>query len=352
MRIGGFVLAIIIFSLIVIFHELGHFLAAKACDVKVNEFCLGLGPTIFSFGKGETKYSLKALPFGGACMMEGEDEENPDREHSSGRAFYDKKCWQRILIVVMGPFFNFIMAYVLSVVLLSFMGVDKPILTEVIDGYAAQEAGMQAGDEIVKLNNYRVHFYSEVTIFMTFHADEDVNVVYKRDGQFHSTTLTSKLDEATGRYLLGFIRSGERNKISFAEALGYGFGEMKYQIYATYKSLGMLLTGAVGVEQMSGPVGIVSTIDDVYQESASSGAFYVLMNMISISILLSANLGVMNLLPIPALDGGRLVFLLIELIIRKRVPEKYESRIHLAGFMFLLAIMVLVMFNDVIKLFR
>lgn len=360
MTISGIILAIIIFSIIVIFHELGHFLAAKACGVRVNEFSLGLGPTIVSFKKGETVYSLKALPFGGACAMEGEDSENSEdtedsessqHRESDGRAFYDKKCWQRILIVFMGPFFNFVMAYVFSVILLTCMGVDKPIVSAVTPGYAAEEAGIMAGDKLIAINNYRVHFFAEITIYNTFHQGEPVNIVYERNGERYSTVLVPKLDEESGRYLIGFVRIGERDKVSFIEALAYGFGEMKYQIYATYKTLGMLLTGGVGLDQVSGPVGIVSTIDNVYQQSVDSGIFYIFINMISIAILLSANLGVMNLLPIPALDGGRLFFLLIELIIGRRIPAKFENAIHMTGFILLLGVMVLVLFKDIIYIF-
>lgn len=362
MSVGGLILAIIVFSLIVLFHELGHFLAAKACNVKVNEFCLGLGPTIFSFGKGETKYSLKALPFGGACMMEGEDElteaessdeagDNVEKKSSDGRAFFDKKCWQRILIVAMGPIFNFIMAYIFSVIIICCMGVDKPVVTEIMPGYAAEAAGLSAGDEIIALNNYRVHFYSEISLYNAVHTGEVINVTYKRNGQKLNAVLEPKFDEETGRYLIGLIRDADREKVNFFEALVYGGYEVKYQIYATVKSLGMLISGAVGADQVTGAVGIVSTIDDIYQESVESGVFYIFINMLNISVLLSANLGFMNLLPIPALDGGRLIFLFVELIIRRRVPAKYESRIHLAGFVFLIGLMIVVMFNDIYKLF-
>jgi regulator of sigma E protease len=340
------ILAIIIFSIIIIFHELGHFLVAKKCDVKVNEFCLGLGPTIFHVTKGETTYSLKLLPFGGACMMEGEDEESND-----GRAFNNKKVWQRFAIVFAGPFFNFIMAYVLSVILIGAVGYDVPVITGVIEGYSAEAEGMQAGDTIVSLNHYQVHFYQEISVYSFFHPGETMEVTYERDGQRYTATITPKYDEESGRYLLGIQGDYTRVRGNVLTTLAYGFYEMKYQIYTVFESLGMLVTGQLGLNDMSGPVGIVKTIGDTYDESVSSGAFYVLMNMINIAILLSANLGVMNLLPLPALDGGRLVFFIIEAIRGKRVNEELEGKVHFLGFALLMVLMVVIMFNDIHKLF-
>lgn len=340
------VFAIIIFSLIIIFHELGHFLVAKKCDVKVNEFCLGLGPTLLHFTKGETTYSLKLLPFGGACMMEGEDEESED-----GRAFNNKSVWQRFAIVAAGPIFNFIMAYVLSVILIGAIGYDTPVITGVMDGYSAEEQGMQAGDTIVSINNYRVHFYQEVSVYSFFHPGQEMKVTYLRDGEKYSATITPKYSEEDGRYLLGITGNYQREKGNVFKTLQYGFYEMKYQIYSTFQSLKMLFTGKLTVKDMSGPVGIVKTIGDTYDESVSSGAFYVIMNMLNIAVLLSANLGVMNLLPFPALDGGRLVFFIIEAIRGKKIDENIEGRVHLIGFALLMGLMVVVMFNDIYKLF-
>lgn len=340
------IIAIIIFSFIIIFHELGHFSVAKKCGVKVNEFCLGLGPTIFHFKKGETVYSLKLLPFGGACMMEGEDSASSD-----GRAFNNKSVWQRFAIVAAGPVFNFIMAYVLSLILIGSIGYDAPVITGVMEGYSAEKQGLQAGDTIVSLNNYRVHFYQEVGVYSFFHPGEDMDVTYERDGVRKTVTISPTYNKEEGRYLLGILGNYEREKGSVIDTLKYGFYEMKYQIYATFQSLKMLFTGKLSVNDMSGPVGIVKTIGDTYDESLSSGAFYVLMNMLNIAILLSANLGVMNLLPFPALDGGRLVFFIIEAIRGKKINEEIEGRVHLIGIALLMVLMVVIMFNDIRKLF-
>lgn len=340
-------IAIIVFSVIIIFHELGHFLLAKVNGIQVNEFSLGLGPTIVGFKKGETKYSIKLLPFGGACMMEGEDDtsDNP-------RAFPNKSVWARMSVVFAGPFFNFIMAFVFSLIIILCVGYDAPVISDVIDGYAAEEAGMQGGDTIVKLNNFRVHFYREVSSYSTFHYGEPVEVTYERNKETYTTTLIPKYDEETGRYLYGFIGNYEYVKGNLWDSTKNALYEVRYWIYNTIQSLKMLFTGGVSVNDLAGPVGIVKNMGDVYEESvASSGYFYAFLNMLYWGVLLSANLGVMNLLPLPALDGGRLVFLIVEAIRGKRVDPEKEGYVNFVGLALLLLLMFVVMFNDIRKLF-
>ncbi|MEE1009416.1 MAG: RIP metalloprotease RseP [Agathobacter sp.] len=341
------IIAIILFSIIVIFHELGHFLLAKANGIKVNEFSLGLGPTIFGFTKGETTYSLKLLPFGGACMMEGEDENSTDE-----RAFSQQSVWARISVVFAGPFFNFIMAFVFAFIIIACVGYDEPVVSGVIPGYAAEEAGMQEGDEIVKINNYNVHFFKEVSLYSAFHAGEDVTITYKRDGEKFETVLKPKLSEETNTYLYGFSGTNEKVKPSFGKIVSHSFYEVRYWIYYVAQSLRMLVTGGASVNDLSGPVGIVKNIGDTYTQSVSNdGYFYAFLNMLNWGTMLSANLGVMNLLPLPALDGGRLVFLIIEAIRRKKVDPDKEGMVHFAGIVLLLLLMVVIMFNDIRKLF-
>ena len=339
------VLALVIFSVIILFHELGHFLLAKHNDVKVNEFCLGLGPTVIGFTKGETKYSLKLLPFGGACMMEGEDEASDD-----SRSFNNKSVLQRASIVAAGPIFNFIMAIAFSLILVASVGFDRPVLSDAIDGYPAAQAGMQAGDEIVKLGNKTIHLYREVSVYTYFHANEPVEVTYKRGSEKHTTVLVPKYEEESGRYLFGFYGTTARAKGNLADTLRYSVYEVKYWICSTIESLGQLFTGHVGINDMSGPVGIVKTIGDTYTEVKSSGVFMVFLNMLNICILLSANLGIMNLLPIPALDGGRLVFLVVEAVRGRRLDPNKEGAVNLVFLMLLMVLMVVIMFNDIRKI--
>lgn len=341
------VIAIIIFSIIILFHELGHFLLAKKNGIRVNEFCLGLGPTIVGFTRGETKYSIKLLPFGGACMMEGEDDESSD-----DRAFNNKSVWARISVVVAGPVFNFIMAWVFALILLSCIGYDSPVLTGISPGFAAEDAGMQAGDEIISMNGRRVHFYREVSQYSLFYPGKTAEIVYERDGERLKATLEPKMDEETGTYRLGIVGSMAREKGTVLQTLQHSFYEVKYWISTTIESLRMLVTGKVGVKDLAGPVGIVKTIGETYDESQSEGGNYLaFLSMLNICIFLSANLGVMNLLPIPALDGGRLVFLVIEAVRRKRINPDKEGMVHFVGLMALMALMVFVMFNDIRNIF-
>lgn len=339
------VIAILIFSIIIIFHELGHFLLAKANGIRVNEFSLGLGPTVIGFTKRETKYSLKLLPFGGACMMEGEDEDSGDE-----RAFNKKSVWARISVVAAGPIFNFIMAFVGAFILLCNIGYDLPVLTGVLEGYPAETAGMQTGDTIVKIDNTKIHFFRDISAYTQFHPGETVTVTYERDGEKYKTELTPKYDEEYGYYMYGFQVSGERARGNVFETLRYSVYEVRYWINATLSSLKMLVGGQVSVNDMSGPVGIVDMIGEGYEQSISYGFFTAFLQMLYITIFLSANLGVMNLLPLPALDGGRLLFMLIEVVRGKRVDPEKEGMVHFAGMMLLFAFMIFVMFNDVRKL--
>lgn len=339
------ILAILIFSLIIIIHELGHFLLAKRGGIRVNEFSLGMGPTLLGRQIGETRYSLKLLPFGGSCMMEGEDGES-DKEDSFGA----KSVWTRISVVAAGPVFNFILAFLLALIIIGSIGYDAPIVAAVSEDYPAQAAGMQAGDRIIRMNDTNIHVYREVSLYVQMHQGETVTVVYERDGERHSVTLEPKQSES-GTWYLGFRGSGVRTKGNVLQTIGYSAYEVKYWISTTIKSLGMMIRGDVGVDDISGPVGIVNTIGETYEASRQDGAYYVWLNMLYISILLTANLGVMNLLPIPALDGGRLVFLLLEAIRGKGIDPEKEGMVHFVGLMLLMALMVLVMFNDFRNIF-
>ncbi len=341
----GIILAIIVFGLIIFVHEMGHFLLAKANGIRVDEFSLGMGPRLFSFVKGETRYSLKLLPIGGSCMM-GED----DVEDVGEGSFNSKSVWARISVVAAGAIFNFILALIFSMIVVGYTGYDEPVISGVIEEFPAKEAGMQAGDRIVKMNNKKINIWREVTYYNIFHQGETVDLVYERDGEKHEVTLTPKQDE-DGSYLLGITSHGELKKANLLTALQYGVYEVKFWISTTIESLKMLVTGAVGMDQLSGPVGIVDVVDETYQQSKNYGIVVVIMQMLNIGILISANLGVMNLLPLPALDGGRLVFLIIEAIRGRRVSPEKEGWVHGIGMILLLALMAFVLFNDIKRLF-
>ena len=203
-----------------------------------------------------------------------------------------------------------------------------------------------------KLGGKNIHFYREVSVYASLHVGEPVEIVYERDGQEYTTTLVPKYDEELGRYLYGFISAGEREQVGFFGAFRYAFHEVCYYIDVTLQSIKMMFGGGVSVNDLSGPVGIVQNMGEVYEESVQNdGYFYAMLNMMSWAIMLSANLGVMNLLPIPALDGGRLVFLIIEAIRGKALPPEKEGMVHMVGIILLFMLMFVVMFNDIRKIF-
>ena len=340
----SYILALIIFSAIVIFHELGHFLLAKWNGIEVIEFSLGMGPRLLSHVWGDTRYSLKLLPIGGSCQMVGEEETS-----DSEGAFGNKSVWARIAVVAAGPVFNFILAWVLAMIIVGSVGYDNTMV-DIIPDSAAAEAGMEDGDQIISINGSRTWLYREVSLYSSLHQGQTATVVFERNGEKQTVVLTPKQSD-TGAYLYGFSRTVQREKGGALETVGYSCAEIRYWLKATVESLKMLIGGQVGLEEMSGPVGIVSTIGDTYKESRVDGWYYVTMNMIMIAILLSVNLGVMNLLPIPALDGGRLVFLILEAIRGKAIPQEKESMVHFTGFVLLMGLMAVILFSDLHKLF-
>ena len=340
----SYILALIIFSAIVIFHEFGHFLLAKWNGIEVIEFSLGMGPRLLSHVWGDTRYSLKLLPIGGSCQMVGEEEAS-----DSAGAFGNKSVWARIAVVAAGPVFNFILAWVLALIIVGSVGYDNTMV-DIIPDSAAAEAGMEDGDQIISINGSRTWLYREVSLYSSLHQGQTATVVFERNGEKQTVVLTPKQSD-TGAYLYGFSRTVQREKGGALETVGYSCAEIRYWLKATVESLKMLIGGQVGLEEMSGPVGIVSTIGDTYKESRVDGWYYVIMNMIMIAIFLSVNLGVMNLLPIPALDGGRLVFLILEAIRGKAIPQEKESMVHFTGFVLLMGLMAVILFSDLHKLF-
>ena len=425
-------IAIIIFSAIILFHEFGHFLFAKLNGISVTEFSLGMGPRLWSFQKGETRYSLKLLPLGGSCAMVGEDTDEEDIPGS----FNSAPVWGRISVVAAGPIFNFILAFVLAVIIVGFVGYDPAEILEVDKTSAAAGAGIQTGDVITEYNGYHVDLAKDLYVYMYLNelkegdtvslkvlrdgktesityipdvsvryllgfnrsdassmtvqslidgmplqeaglqpgdtitaingveisdggaydaylaehplSDEPVEITYDRDGLDYTATITPK-EYRTPQ--LGFSYNLGYTKTSGLQVFKYGALEIKYMIRTTLLSLKELVTGQLGFQNLSGPVGVVDAIGTTYEESKSEGALMLWMNMLNMAVLLSANLGVMNLLPLPALDGGRLVFLVIEAIRRKPINREIEGKIHFAGLMALMVLMVVVMYNDILKIF-
>lgn len=345
------ILFIIIFCVVVLSHEFGHFIVAKKNGIRVVEFFIGMGPTLFSFCKGDTKYSLKLLPIGGACMFDGEDGLEKEKGELSERAFPNAPVWVRFATIFAGPLFNFLTAYVMALILVSVCGITTPEVQMVNEGSRAQEAGIQEGDVLTEINGKRIHLGGEVTLISQLNTKgESLTVTYERDGQEYTVEIIPSYDEATQRYYMGIVAGGYL-KCNVPQTFEYAFYTMKFYVETTFKSLQMLVTGQLSRNDVAGPVGIVKMVDDVYDTVRPYGAVEVLLNMMYIALLLSVNLGIMNLLPLPALDGGRLVFLLIEAIRGKPVPPEKEGLVHLAGMMALMVLMVLVLFNDITKFF-
>lgn len=342
----GIIIAILIISFIILFHELGHFFLAKVNGIRVDEFSLGLGPTLVGKKIGGTRFCVKLLPFGGACMM-GED----DAADMSAGSFNSKSVWARISVIVAGPVFNLLLAWIFSVILIGITGYQSTVLSGVSEGYSAEEQGMQTGDVITEINGRKIHLWDDVRLYTMTHPDESVyEVTYERDGQEYTVQIELRQLENDTAPMMGVI-GGEVEHPGIFGSMQYGFYKLKYWMTYTVDSLRMLFTGQVGLNDMSGPVGMAVVVDDVYEAAAPAGIGAVVLSLMNFGTLLSANLGVLNLLPIPALDGGRLVFLLIEAVRRKRIPPEKEGIVHFAGFALLMILMVVIMFNDIMKLF-
>ena len=401
------VAALLVFGLIILIHEFGHFIVAKWNKVRVNEFAIGMGPTLCKWGKGETTYSLRLIPMGGFCAMEGEDEGSPtpsafggnaDREEPAplapvdadevtggtaetaeeqfpeelrsepmdlSRSFAYKKVWQRILIVVAGAFMNLVLGFLLLLsynlfcthgdYVLAFLSCTNTI--GAID--ESFETPLQSGDTIVSMDGERMYSYMDFMTFLQTDEDGKFDMVVKRpaaDGSTEKVTLEDvdfylTVDEETGvRYLdydLRFITYSPKITTVLQQTAKQEFSLMVY----TWRSLKYMLQGKYGLNDLSGPIGTIDVIGDavenaVQEEDRSIGIGYLLF-LIS---LLTVNIGIVNLLPLPALDGGRLIFLIWEGITRRPIPAKYEGIVHAVGMALLILLMIVVAFSDVFKL--
>ena len=349
------ILFIVIFGVVVIAHEFGHFLLAKANGIHVIEFAVGMGPTICSVQKGGTKYSLKLFPIGGACMFEGEDGLAEKEGEPGEGSFLKATVWGRISTVAAGPVFNFILAFVIAFIMVNMTGIiaiRDPVATQVSEGGGAEAAGLQDGDRIISINGETLKLYQEISLYMqATYRGGDLEVVYERNGVRNKTMLTPQYDEASGIYLLGVMNADFVSPKGF-DTLKYAWYEMRYSVKATYKSLGMMLQGRVSRQDVAGPVGIaVNVVGKTYDEAKNYGWQSVLLSMLNITLMLSVNLGILNLLPVPALDGGRLVFLLVEIFRGKPIPPQKEGMVHFVGLMFFMVLMVVVFFNDLANIF-
>ncbi len=349
--------AILLFGLIVLVHEFGHFLLAKRAGIGVTEFSVGMGPRLISTVKGETRYSLKVLPFGGSCVMIGEDA----GEDADPKSFHNKSVLARISVIAAGPVFNFILAFFFALIIVAQVGHDMPILQDVMEGSPAQEAGLLPGDKITYLNNRKIEGYRDVSLYMNAHPGKTVTVRYERPfggvwqegaaAEKRSTEITPEFDEEYQSYMLGVVFPGYQKTEGIGELLRYSLYEIQYCITSTIDSIGMLLRQQLKAsEAFAGPVQIVSIVGETVEQGREAGFQALFLILCNWGLLLSSSLGFMNLLPIPALDGGRLLFLLIELVRGEPIDPEKEGKVHMIGMMLLMALMVIILFNDIRKL--
>ena len=344
-------LFILVFGVVVISHEFGHYLIARVNGIHVVEFMIGMGPKLIAWKKGDTLYSIRILPIGGACLFEGEDglneAEGEAKEDSKG-AFPNANVWSRISTVFAGPFFNIVLAFVVALIMVPMIQIRDTEATQVLEDGAAYEAGLRDGDHVISLDGERVYLFSELYIFAQMNKGEPVKMGYERNGERYETILTPIYDEESDAYYFGIVNANILD-IKGLDTLKYGWYEVRASVKNTYKSLIMLVTGKISRTQVAGPVGMANMVGEIYEETKEDWRD-VFVNMLNLIMLLSVNLGIMNILPLPALDGGRLVFLIVEVFRGKPIPPEKEGMVHFAGMVFFLILMVLVFFNDIVNI--
>jgi regulator of sigma E protease len=350
----GIVYALLIFAFLVLVHELGHFLAAKACGVQVNEFAIFMGPAIFKKKIGNTLYSLRCIPFGGYCAMEGEDSdsENP-------HAFTRAARWKRVIILVAGAAMNFLVGLIIIAVTLGAAeSYVEPVISSVEPWSTASEGnGLQAGDTIVEFNGKEIVIFEDFTLATAMLPNGEYPVVVERDGQrvelpsVNMTRQRAQYSDGTEAMLYGL--NFTKAETTWESVPGRIWPTAASYVDSVIMSIKMLFNGQAGLGDMSGPVGIVNIMNESAQAAEdAAGAF---MNVLSIGGLIAINLAVMNLLPIPALDGGRVVCLLITAVVEKitgkKLDPKYEGWLHTGFLVALLLLMLIITFKDVFALF-
>lgn len=331
--------AIFVFMLVIVFHEFGHFIVAKLVGIKVHEFSIGMGPKLFHKKGKETEYFLRAIPIGGYVKMEGEDESSDDPQ-----SFSKKPVGSRILVVAAGAIMNFILAIIVFTIVSYGMGVPTTTIEEIIKDSPASLSGLQPRDEIIKINDEEVKSWNSIVkIISKSDSDEKINIIVKRDSKKISFNMVPKYDNETKRYVIGIIPVSKK---SFLLALKGGFQTTGTVLGLMFQFLSMLFKGQVNKGDLSGPVGVIYTVGEA--------AKYGFLNLLYITGFISVNLGFFNLLPIPALDGSRIFFMLIELIRGKPVNPEKEGFVHFIGFVLLMILMVVVTYSDVVRfqLFR
>ena len=348
--------AILIFGFLIAIHELGHFVAAKLSGVRVNEFSIGMGPELFSRVKGETQYSLRLLPLGGYCALEGEDEDTGDN-----RSFVRQGFWKKFIILAAGSFMNFVAGVLIIAILYANAAV---FFTDSISGFAPEfpyegENGLMVGDVFYKIDGKRTYIRGDASMFLGMHRGDTIDLVMLRGGEkvvlndFPMTRAVYTGMEGETYTGFGLYVGIHQEEATFLTKVRYTWYTAMDFVQMVWVSLGQLISGGAGVDDLSGPVGIVSTITEVGTQAETTAAAW--SQIFYLAALIAVNLAVMNLLPIPALDGGRIFFLVLDALclalFKRSVPEKWQTSINGAFFLALMLFMLAITFNDVTKLF-
>ncbi|ADU27153.1 RIP metalloprotease RseP [Ethanoligenens harbinense] len=336
------VIAVIVFGVLIFLHEFGHFFTAKLCGIKVNEFAVGMGPALFKFQKGETRYSLRALPIGGFTAMEGEDGENNDP-----RAFVNRPVWQRIIVLVAGAFMNILTGFVIILIIIMLTNpIPSTTVAQFADGATSSQTGLRAGDRILSIDGAAVHINMDITLGLITSNKGKVNMQVLRGGKVVDLPAVQfpMTDDGNGGKVMA------RDFVVYAQqktpgrVISYAFYWTIAMVKLVWVTILQMFTGRYSVKDLSGPVGVTAAMGQAASQSPS-----MLFNVVA---MIAVNLGVVNLFPLPALDGGRLLFVIIEGIRRKPISRKYEGYVHLIGFALLMTLMLFVTFNDIVRLIK
>ncbi len=351
------VLGIAILAVIIITHEFGHYLIARINGIEVVEFTIGFGPKLIGWKtKSGTKFSIRLIMLGAACVFDdldaGTDEDTDLASMIANSSFRKANVWSRIATTLAGPFFNLLLAFVLGLFLMNYIDMPDTVVTEVNTDGAAYAAGIREGDKIISVNGSRCYLYPEVSTAVELGYGKPLTIVYEHESEKKKVEVIPKMNNEYGRFMIGVTFGGqepaEKGAIDIVKS---SYLYVRYMVKMTFSSVRMLFTGQAKVSDVAGPVGAAQIVGEEYDSAKEMGALAVVVSMLNIALLLSANIGIVNLFPVPAFDGGKLLFLLYEAIRGKPADAKVEGAIQLVGIGLLLALLVLVMYNDISRLF-
>lgn len=341
-KVWPILFAILFFGVIIALHEFGHFSTAKLFKIKVNEFSIGMGPALLKKKKGETLYALRLLPIGGFVSLEGEDETSDDP-----RAFGNQKAWKRFIVIAAGATLNILLGFILIAVTLGLSGyVPSTVVQDVTENMYTEENGIMTGDEIIEIDNTRVHSARDLYYCLYRENDGKFDIVLERNGErkeLSQVEVIYDLDNGMCSFIVG------SDPVSFANIIPGTFKETASMTKMIWLSLIDMVRGNFGMKDISGPIGTINIVAETATDAVGTSDYSMIIFILA---FITVNIGMVNLLPLPALDGGRLFFILIEIVIRRPVPKKFEAVVHVAGLVLLLILMAVITFNDIANLFR